>query len=107
MKGVWLKIMSVSPKLDPPLRRLHRGEQEAILLDEELSADLLLLDEKAARKAAVERGLNVVGLVGILDRAAKVELIDLPSVVARLNQTNFRVAPRILKNVLDKHYPYG
>ena len=101
----WLKIMSASPKSDPILRRLHRAEQEAILLGEELTADLLLLDEKAARRAAVERGLNVTGLVGILDRAATVGLIELPSVLARLSQTNFRVAPRILKKVLDRHYP--
>jgi len=101
----WLKIKSVSPEVDPTLRHLHRGEQEAILLGEKISADLLLLDEKAARRAAIEHGLNVTGLVGILDRAATVGLITLPSVVARLSQTNFRVAPRILKKVLDKHYP--
>lgn len=101
----WLKIMPVSSTFDPTLSRLHRGEQEVILLGEEIFADLLLLDEKAARRAAIERDLNVTGLIGILDRAATVGFIELPSVVARLNQTNFRVAPRILKRLLDKHHP--
>ena len=101
----WLKIVPVSAKSDPMLSHLHRGEQEAILLGEQISADLLLLDEKAARRAAIERGFNVTGLLGILDRAATVRLIDLPTVLSRLNQTNFRIAPRLLKIVLDKHYP--
>ena len=89
----WLKIMSVSPKFDPALHRLHRGEQEAILLGKKIAADLLLLDEKTARNAAVEQGLNVTGLVGILDRAATRGLISLPSVLTRLSRTNFRIAP--------------
>lgn len=101
----WLKVMTVSPKSDPTLRRLHSGEQEAILLGEQISADLLLLDEKAARSAAIARGLHVTGLVGILDLATTRGLIELPSVLNRLSQTSFRIAPRILKSVLDKHHP--
>lgn len=99
----WLHIVSVSAKFDSTLSRLHRGEQEAILLGEQLSADLILLDEKAARRAAIEHGLNVTGLLGILDRSATLGFIDLPSVLARLNHTSFRIAPRLLKVVLDKH----
>ncbi len=101
----WLKIMPVPLRVDPILHRLHRGEQDAILLGQEVAADLLLLDEKAARKAAVDRGFNVTGLVGILDRAATGGLITLPSIVTRLSRTNFRIAPRILKTLLDKHQP--
>ena len=45
----WLKVKSVKGKLDPSLHRLHPGESEAISLAQRISADLLLLDEKAAR----------------------------------------------------------
>jgi predicted nucleic acid-binding protein len=100
----WLQIVAVSAVYDGALARLHPGEQDAILLAAQCSADLVLLDEKAARKAARERGLHVTGLVGILDRAATVGVVEnLPHVIARLNATNFRVAPRILKSLLEKY----
>lgn len=100
----WLHIVAVCATPDAILGRLHRGEQETILLGEQLSADLLLLDEKAPRRSAIGRGLNVTGLIGILDQAATVGLIDdIPEVVARLNATSLRVAPRVLKHVLEKH----
>ncbi len=100
----WLQIVAVSAVSDAALARLHPGEQDAILLAEQCSADLVLLDEKAARKAARERGLNVTGLLGVLDRAATVGIIEnFPRVIARLNATNFRIAPRVLKSLLEKH----
>ena len=52
------------------MNRLHAGERDAIALAQNLEADLVILDEKAARKVAKERGLQVTGLVGILDEAA-------------------------------------
>ena len=45
----WLAVHPVLPKTDPALSRLHAGERDAILLAEQLNADLLVLDEKAAR----------------------------------------------------------
>jgi predicted nucleic acid-binding protein len=66
----WLKIYSVTLTADVILERLHSGEREAILLAEELKANLIILDEKAARQIARERGLNLTGLLGILDYSA-------------------------------------
>ena len=101
----WLQIQSVGPaRYSPTLNRLHPGEQEAIILAETLSADLLILDEKAARHAAQTQGLPVPGLLGILDQAATENLIDLSEAVERLYQTNFRVSPHILKLLLDRHF---
>ncbi len=99
----WLRIIPVAETLGVALAGLHRGEQEAILLGKQLSADVVILDEKAARHVAAEQGLAVIGLIGILDRAAGIKLIDLPHVIAQLSQTNFRIAPRLLKQLLEKH----
>ena len=46
--------------------RLGRGESEAILLARELVADLLVIDDSAARRVAETEGQRVVGLVGLL-----------------------------------------
>ncbi|MFM2314487.1 MAG: hypothetical protein RLZZ04_3763 [Cyanobacteriota bacterium] len=98
-----LKIYSVTLTADIILERLHSGEREAILLAEELKANLIILDEKAARQIARERGLNLTGLLGILDYSATRQLIDLPTVLERLQQTTFRASPRLLRSLLERH----
>lgn len=99
----WLKIYSVTSTADITLERLHSGEREAILLAEELKADLIILDEKAARQIARERGLNLTGLLGILELAATRRLINLPAVLEHLQQTTFRASPRLLRSILERH----
>ena len=46
--------------------RLGLGECAAITLAEELGADRLLMDDRAARREARVRGLHLVGTVGVL-----------------------------------------
>lgn len=99
----WLAVQQVVIERDPMLDRLHRGEREAVILAERVRADLVLIDEKAARQAAAERGLNVAGLLGILDEAAGRGLIDLLTCVERLQRTTFRASPRLLRSLLDRH----
>jgi predicted nucleic acid-binding protein len=81
---------------------LDKGEQEAIALAQELNADYLLLDETEARKEASRRHLPFIGTLGILRRAARLDLIDLPSALARLQQTTFYVHPELIQSLLDE-----
>lgn len=46
--------------------RVGRGEAEAIVLAKELGADVLVIDDAAARRLAEADGLRVVGLPGLL-----------------------------------------
>jgi predicted nucleic acid-binding protein len=96
----WLGVYSVAREPDAVLERLHAGEREAIMLAEQLGAELIVLDEKAARRVAAARGLKVTGTLGILREAAARGLIDLPGALARLRQTTFRASPRLLRNLL-------
>lgn len=50
---------------------LDRGESESIALALELGAGLVLLDERAGRRAAQRLGLSVVGVVGVLLEAKR------------------------------------
>jgi predicted nucleic acid-binding protein len=54
---------------------LDQGEAEAMLLAEEITADLFITDDALARTEAVRRGLGVVGTVGVLTEARKLGLI--------------------------------
>jgi predicted nucleic acid-binding protein len=101
----WLTVETLqNPSIDyVGLDRLHRGESEAIFLALQFNANLIILDEKAARRIAVDRGLKVTGLLGIIEIAARQNLIDVPAIVQRLQDTNFRIAPRLLQSLLERY----
>jgi len=98
----WLVVREVRQE-DPTLAHLDPGEREAIALAQELQADLILLDENRGRREAINRGFNVTGTVGLLDRAGARGLIDVPTAVARLRQTTFRISPRLLNALLGRY----
>ena len=82
---------------------LHPGERDALSLALELNADLILVDDLAARRVARELGLTVTGTVGVLDRAAERGLIDLPATVEALRRTNYRIREGVLDSLLEEH----
>jgi predicted nucleic acid-binding protein len=43
------------------MEKLQAGEQAAILLAESMLDDMILLDEKSARRVAANRGLRITG----------------------------------------------
>jgi predicted nucleic acid-binding protein len=85
------------------LEKLHAGEGAAILLAEFLKAEIILLDEKSARRLAAERGLSVTGTLGILGDAATKGFVELSDAFDRLRSTNFRCSPVLLKATLDRY----
>ena len=54
---------------------LARGESEAIVLCQELNADLLVVDDDDARKYAIEQKIPIIGTAGILVLAKQNGLI--------------------------------
>lgn len=51
------------------------GEAEAIELAKELKADWLLIDERKGRRLAIQEGLRVIGLLGVLLLAKRRQVI--------------------------------
>lgn len=73
----YLKVEKVtdSKVVELFLGYLGKGEAEAIILSKEKKADLILIDEKKARKAARRAGFEVVGVLGLLLAAKNKALI--------------------------------
>jgi predicted nucleic acid-binding protein len=96
----WLEVRRPTSAPDQSLNSLDPGEQDAIVLAAELSADQLIIDETRGRYEAQKRGLPVIGTLGVLREAAILGLLDLRTVIERLKATNFHVAPDVLARVL-------
>jgi predicted nucleic acid-binding protein len=99
----WLTVQSVSQPSDTVVDLLDSGEREAILLAQELRANLLLLDDMKARRIATNRKFVMTGTLGILDQAATMKLIDLPAAVRSLQNTSFWASDSLFQKLLDKH----
>ncbi|MBI4579276.1 MAG: DUF3368 domain-containing protein [Planctomycetes bacterium] len=97
----WLEIRE--PEHIVPLVELDPGERAAISLAHELDADFILMDEKAGRRVAAQRKLNVIGSIGVLERAADRGLLDLGEAFARIRTTTFHVSERLLDESLHRH----
>jgi predicted nucleic acid-binding protein len=98
----WLRVKEDPTSPVAGLEKLQAGERSAILLAESTKADIILLDEKSARRLAGARGLQVTGTLGLLAEGGSRGLLDLPSAIDRLRKTNFRISPALLKATLDR-----
>ncbi len=96
----WLQISTLIFRSDPLLERLDRGEQDAILLAESFKAERLIIDDLEGRREAANRGLPVIGTLGLLAEAARRKLLDLPQAIAALQATNFHVSPDLIELLL-------
>jgi uncharacterized protein len=83
-------------------QRLHEGEVAALSLALEVSADFVLIDDQAARSAALRLGLKVVGLLGILMEARHKDLLPaLAPIVDRLQEeAGFWISPTLRLTIL-------
>jgi predicted nucleic acid-binding protein len=100
----WLAVESPSTLLILP-RALDAGEHEAISLAVELQADMILLDDEAARRVAAALNLPFVGTLGVLHAAAMSQVLskqDAEAAVAALTRTNKRLKPRIVQEALAR-----
>lgn len=101
----WIKVEVVRDvKLIATLAEtLDEGESSAIALTIQLQADLLLIDEKLGRKIAAEKGIAIVGLIGVLEIAKKHNHIALvkPVLDDLITVANFRISRPLYERTLE------
>jgi predicted nucleic acid-binding protein len=95
----WVEVMPCrdAQKAKMLENELDPGESEAIVLALEIGADLILLDDNAARAVAARLGLEYTGLLGVLLRAKQAGLVDCirPIMDELVNVAKFRISKSI------------
>lgn len=96
-------VILENPKTAPEFGSvLGRGEAHAITLACEKAGSLVLLDDRAARKIASEKGLSFIGTIGVLEIADAKNILDLRGALKRLLQTNFRIDANAVETALAR-----
>jgi len=100
----FIKVVEVRDKsLVTVFTEIEMGEAESIALARELSADLILLDEKEARRIAERLGLRVLGTVGVLLLAKEMGYISkIKPFLYELVKKRFRIGEEVIRKVLKK-----
>jgi hypothetical protein len=73
----WLRVAAIANQAQARhyAQMVDAGEAEAIELAKELHADRLLMDERKGRKLAVQEGVRVIGLLGVVVLARREQII--------------------------------
>jgi uncharacterized protein len=106
-KARWIQVVAVKNQhaVQPLIRkhRMHRGEGEAILLYQQLRAQLLLLDEQRAVEYARGLGMNVMRTGGIYVEAKRLGLIEaIRGRLDQLRQEGFWLKERDYERILKE-----
>ena len=101
----WVKVEKITGTIQKSAfsSRLHAGEIEVIMLAQEAGADLLIMDDNAAKKTAKYLGLTVTGTMGVLLRAKKEGLIsEVKPLLEGLINDGLYVSPTVQSYVLEQ-----
>lgn len=83
--------------------KLHDGEVEVMILAQEQKADLLILDDNAAKKTAKYLGLKVTGTLGVLVKAKQQGIIEcVRPLLTEMQRNGFYVSRTVESIVLEQ-----
>jgi len=104
-KSTYLIIKDVEDRVstDFLMASFGKGEAQVLALAKEKKADLILLDEKRARKTVRRAGFKIMGILGILVISKDKGFI--PSVkpfIEELNSQGFRISEKVMKRTLKE-----
>lgn len=100
----WIDIRTVNPDTDRRMYRvkLHDGEVEVMLLAQEIKADVVIIDDGAARSTAEYLGLPLTGTLGVMIKAKQRGLLEAVMPVVQQMEQNGIYYSSSLKEAIRK-----
>lgn len=103
----WIKVQKVQNQrmvrfLQSNLR--GRGECECIILAEEISAKVVLVDDKKARKVAQQGSVEVIGTLGLLALVVKEKVLSKKEAVEGIRllmENEFRLSDSVIQRTIS------
>ncbi len=86
------------------MSEIDEGESEAIVLAIEMGADYLLIDERIGTNKAREKGLETIGLLGVLIKAKEKGIIEKVETILDdlMNKAGFWIGEKLKERVLKE-----
>lgn len=101
----WICVEQIKDESEKKMykAKLHAGEVEVMILAQEQEADLIILDDNAAKKTAKYLGFTVTGTLGVLLKAKRLGIIEeVRSLLLEMKQNGFYVSNTVEYMVLEK-----
>ena len=101
----WIHIEEIKDLSEKKMykAKLHDGEVEVMILAQERNADLVILDDNAAKKTAKYLGLTVTGTLGVLVKAKHQGIIEeVRPLLSEMRQNGFYVSKTVESMVLEQ-----
>ena len=100
----WIVVRGLAQPIASEILRasLGAGESEAMSLALEVKAELLIVDDRPARRLALNLGISVAGTAGILLRAKQLGFVpEVRPLLDEIIRRGFRLSPAIREKALD------
>lgn len=102
----WIHVEKIRCQTDKKMykAKLHDGEVEVMILaQEEKRADLVIIDDNAAKKTAKFLGLPVTGTIGVLLKAKYEKYItDITPIIENMQKNGFYISEPLKKIILEQ-----
>lgn len=101
--GEWIHVEKIQNVTEKKMykAKLHDGEVEVMILAQEKMADLVIIDDNAAKKTAKYLGLTVTGTLGVLIKAKRQGVIEeIYPFLCKMRQNGFYMDPGLVDEVL-------
>lgn len=101
----WIHVERIRSDADRMMykAKLHTGEVEVMILAQEQEADLVIIDDNAAKKTAKYLGLTVTGTLGVLLKAKQKGLIEkIKPLLFEMKRNGFYIDAKLELMVLEQ-----
>ncbi len=98
----WMSPLESNPDTGVSIAGLSHADTEVLVRAVERKA-VVLMDDLSGRNHAKSMGLQVIGTLGVVELAARRQLLSLSEAISRLQRTNIRISEDLYRKVIERN----